>query len=68
MKRPKSKAARGLETRTLVYGDRRYPRARHQRIKVDVPRGEHLDEDEAAAMVALRTLTTLVNVQIVRIE
>lgn len=66
-RRPKSKQARGLETRTIVYGDRRWPHARRQELKVDVPRGEVIDEDYAAAMVAARTTTPLGDMFVVRI-
>jgi len=66
-RKPKSKQARGLETRRIVYGDRRRPHARHQELKVDVRRGEVIDEDYAAAMVAARTTMPLAEVRIIRV-
>ncbi|MGQ0774815.1 MAG: hypothetical protein ACT4NY_10420 [Pseudonocardiales bacterium] len=65
--KPKSKQARGLETRRIVYGDRRHPHARHQEIKVDVRYGEVIEDDYAAAMVAVRTTTPLADVFIVKV-
>jgi len=50
-----------------VYGDRRRPHIRHQELKVDVRRGEVIDDDYAAAMVAVRTTMPLADVRIVRI-
>jgi len=66
-RKPKSKEARGLETRCIVYGDRRRPHARHQELKVDVRRGEVIDDDYAAAMVAARTTLALADVKIIKI-
>ncbi|MGH8920366.1 MAG: hypothetical protein ACRD0H_18880 [Actinomycetes bacterium] len=66
-RKPKSKQARGLETRRIVYGDRRRPHARHQELKVDVRRGEVIDDDYAAAMVAARTTTPLADVFFVQV-
>lgn len=63
----KSKEARGLETRLIVYGDRRRPHARPQELKVDVRRGEVIDDDYAAAMVAARTTLALTDVFIVKV-
>ncbi|MGQ0774451.1 MAG: hypothetical protein ACT4NY_08555 [Pseudonocardiales bacterium] len=66
--RPKSsKEARGLETRVIVYGDRRRPHAQRQELKIDVRRGEVIDNDYAAAMVAARTTTPLADVLIVKV-
>ncbi|MGH3942612.1 MAG: hypothetical protein ACRDTG_29115 [Pseudonocardiaceae bacterium] len=65
-RRPKSKAARGLETWRIVYLDRR-SHAPRQEIKVDVRRGEVIDEDYTAAMVAARTTTALSDVVIVKV-
>lgn len=66
-RKPKSKQARGLETRRIVYGDRRRPHARHQELKVDVRRGELIDDDYAVALVAVRTTTPLADVFIVKV-
>ncbi|MGH3937805.1 MAG: hypothetical protein ACRDTG_04095 [Pseudonocardiaceae bacterium] len=63
----KSKQVRGLETRRIVYGDRRCPHARHQEIKVDVRCGEVIDDDYAAAIVTTRTTMPLAEVFIVRV-
>ncbi|MGH3915208.1 MAG: hypothetical protein ACRDTC_17650, partial [Pseudonocardiaceae bacterium] len=59
MKRHKSKASRGLETRRIVYGNRRRPHDKPQELKVDVHCGEVIDDDYAAAMVAARTTLSL---------
>ncbi|MGH3940759.1 MAG: hypothetical protein ACRDTG_19405 [Pseudonocardiaceae bacterium] len=64
----KRKESRGLETRQIVYGDRRRPHARHQELKVDVRRGEVIDDDYAAAMVAARTTLPLTDVFIVQVR
>ncbi|MGH3938546.1 MAG: hypothetical protein ACRDTG_07895 [Pseudonocardiaceae bacterium] len=64
---PKSKAARGLETRRIVYGDHRRPHGTPQELKVDARRGEVIDDDYAAAMVAARTTLPLGAVRIIRI-
>ena len=66
-RRPKSKEARGLETRRIVYGDRRRPHDKPQELKVDVRRGEVIDDDYAAAMVAARTTLPLADVRIIKI-
>ncbi|MGH3931930.1 MAG: hypothetical protein ACRDTF_18370 [Pseudonocardiaceae bacterium] len=58
-KRPKSKEAKGLETRRIVYGDHRCPHNQPQELRVDVRRGEAIDEDYAVAMVAARTTLSL---------
>ncbi|MGH3929688.1 MAG: hypothetical protein ACRDTF_06900 [Pseudonocardiaceae bacterium] len=47
--RPKSKETRGLETRIIVYGNRRRPHAAHQELKVDVRRGDVIDEDSVGS-------------------
>lgn len=67
MKRTKSKAARGLVTRTIVYRDRKRPQGRNQELKVDVRLEEIMEEDYAIAMVAVRTGLSLTHVHIVRI-
>ncbi|MGQ0774480.1 MAG: hypothetical protein ACT4NY_08700 [Pseudonocardiales bacterium] len=67
-RKQKSKQARGLEARLIVYGDRRRPHARHQELKVDVRRGEVIDSDYAAAMVAVHTTLALVDVFIVKVS
>ncbi|MGQ0778137.1 MAG: hypothetical protein ACT4NY_27620 [Pseudonocardiales bacterium] len=66
-KHPKSKQARGLETRRIVYGNHRRPHDKPQELKVDVRCGEVIDEDYAAAMVAVRTTLPLADVRIVKI-
>lgn len=65
--KPKSKEARDLETRCIVYGDRSRPDARHQELKVDVRCCEEIDKDHAAAMVAVRTTLALADVKIIKI-
>lgn len=67
MKRPKSKESRGLETRRIVYGNRQRPHDKPQELKVDVRRGDVIDDDYAAAMVAARTTLPLADVRIVRV-
>lgn len=67
MKRTRSKKSRGLETWRLVYVNRHHPHAPAQEIKVDVRRGETIDADYAAAMVAVRTSISLADVRILRI-
>lgn len=67
MKRTKSKARRGLVTRRIVYKDRKRPHDRPRELKVDVSRGEVIDDDYAAAMVAARTTTPLADVKIIKI-
>ena len=67
MKRTKSKATRGLITRTIVYRDRKRPYGRNQELKVDVRLGEIIEEDYAIAMVAVRAGLSLTHVHIVRI-
>ncbi|MGH3930466.1 MAG: hypothetical protein ACRDTF_10875 [Pseudonocardiaceae bacterium] len=67
MKRPRSKESRGLETRRIVYGNHQRPHDKPQELKVDVRRGEVIDDDCAAAMVAVRTTLPLTDVRIVRI-
>lgn len=67
MKQTRSKAARGLVTWTIVYRDRRRSHGRDQQLKVDVRRGEVIDLDYAAAMVAVRTALPLADVRVVRI-
>lgn len=59
--------SRGLETWTVVYGDRRRPHATHQQLKVDVRRGEVIDADYAAAVVAVRTTVPLAEVFVVKV-
>ena len=66
-RRPKSKEARGLETRRIVYCDRRRPHDKPQELKVDVRRGDVIDDDYAAAMVAARTTMPLADVRIIRV-
>ena len=68
MKCTRSKASRGLVTRRIVYRDRKHPHDRPRELKVDLPRGEVLDTDYAAAMVAAGTTTPLTDVLIIAIE
>ena len=65
--RAKSKASRGIVTLTIRYRDRRNPPGRLQELKVDVRRGEHIDEDHAAAMVAARRGVPLTQVTIIKV-
>jgi hypothetical protein len=67
VKHLKSKAARGLVTRTIVYRDRRWPHRRNQQLKVDVRRDEVINPEYAAAMVAVRTTLALADIRVVRI-
>lgn len=67
MKRPRSKVSRSLETRRIVYGNHRRPHEKPQELKVDVRRGEVIDDDHAAAMVAVRTTVPLADIRIVKI-
>lgn len=67
MKHPKSMESRALETWRIVYGNRKYPHDGPQELKIDVRRGEVIDEDYATAMVAARTTVPLADVRIVRI-
>lgn len=64
----KSKASRGLVTRTIVYrDDRNPPGGRPLTLKVDLRRDEYLDTDHATAMVAARQGVPLVNVRVIEI-
>ncbi|MGH3929685.1 MAG: hypothetical protein ACRDTF_06880 [Pseudonocardiaceae bacterium] len=65
-RRPKSKEARGLETRIIVYGNCGRPHAAHQELKVDVRRGEMIDDDYAVVIVAARTTLALADVRIIK--
>jgi hypothetical protein len=67
VKHTKSKAQRGLVTRRILYRNRRRPHDRNQELTVDVRRGEVIDDDYAAAMVACRTSLALADVGIIRI-
>jgi len=64
----KSKTQRGLVTWRIVYANRRCPHDRNQELTVDVRNGEVIDDDYAAAMVAVRTTMALADVRIVRME
>ncbi|MCA1706929.1 MAG: hypothetical protein LC808_28165 [Actinobacteria bacterium] len=68
MKRTRSKKSRGMVTRCIVYRNRRYSGNRPQELKIDVRRGERVDNDYAAAMVAVRTGTPLADVTILEIR
>ncbi|MGH3937813.1 MAG: hypothetical protein ACRDTG_04135 [Pseudonocardiaceae bacterium] len=68
MKRhPEDKPAGGLETRCIVYGNHRRPHDNPQELSVDVRRGEVIDDDYAAAMVAARTTLPLTDVRIIKV-
>lgn len=67
MKYSKNAESRALETWRIVYGNRRSPHDNPQELKIDVRRGEVIDDDYAAAMVAARTTLPLADVRIVRI-
>jgi hypothetical protein len=67
VKRTKSKANSALVTRRIIYADHQRLRDRPQELKVDVRRGEHIDLDYAAAMVAVRTSVPLKNVKVIQI-
>jgi hypothetical protein len=67
VKHTKRKASTGLVTQRIVYRHRKRPHDRSRELKVDVSRGEVIDSDYAAAMVAVHTATPLVDVQIVAI-
>jgi ADP-ribose pyrophosphatase YjhB (NUDIX family) len=64
MSKRKSKTARGLVTRRIVYTSRQRPDDRPQEIKVNVRRGTIIDLDYAAAMVAIRTHLSLNDVRV----
>jgi hypothetical protein len=63
----RSKASRGIVTRTIRYQDRRNPPGRPQTLKVDLRRGEHLDAEYAAALVAARAGVPLAQVTVLEI-
>lgn len=63
----KSKAARGLVSCTILYRDRRDGHHRNRTLKVDVRRGATIENQHAAAMVAVRTSTPLTEVEIVQV-
>lgn len=67
-RRPRSKAPRGLETRRIVYGNHRRPHEKPQELKVDLRFGEVIDDDYAAAMVAVRTTMPLADVWIIQVS
>jgi hypothetical protein len=71
MKRPgllrTSKKSRGLTARSIVYTSTKRPHGRPRELIVDVPHGEVMDADYAAAMVAVRTGMLLAEVSIVTI-
>lgn len=50
-----------------MYLDRKRPHDQPRELKVDVRRGEVIDDDYAAAMVATRTTTPLTDVKIIKI-
>ena len=63
----KSKSARGLVTNVIQYRDRRYPHHPVQRLTVDVRRGDSIEDQQAAAMVAVRTGMPLAQVKIIKV-
>lgn len=67
MKHTKSKSSRGLVTMRIVFKNRKRLHDPPQELKVDLLRGERIDESYAAAMVAVRTSTPLADVKIVEI-
>ncbi len=62
-----SKKARGLIARRIVYTSTMRPHDRPRELVADIPRGEVMDADYAAAMVAVRTGIPLAEVTIVTI-
>jgi hypothetical protein len=68
VKRMRSKRSRGLVTRRIVYRNRRRQDSQPQEVKIDVRCGESVDTDYAAAIVAVRTGTPLVDVMIIEIR
>jgi hypothetical protein len=64
----KSKKRRGLVARSITYTSAKRPRDRPRELIVDVPHGEVMDADYAAAMVAVRTGMPLAEVTIVAIS
>jgi hypothetical protein len=63
----KSKKKRGLVARSITYTSTQRPRDRPRELIVDVPPGEVMDADYAAAMVAVWTGIPLAEVTIVAI-
>lgn len=68
VKHTKSKRSRGLVTKRIVFKNRNRPHDPSQELKVDLHRGERIEESYAAAMVAVRTSTPLADVIIVEIS
>ena len=62
-----SKKNRGLVARRITYTSTKRPHDRHRELIVDVPHGEVMDADYAAAMVAVRTGMPLAEVTIVTV-
>ena len=63
----KSKKRRRLVARSITYTSTKRPRDRPRELIVDVPPGEVMDADYAAAIVAVRTGIPLAEVTIVAI-
>jgi ribosomal protein L20A (L18A) len=63
----KSKKSGGLVTGSIEYKSNTRPHDRARELKVDIPRGEIMDANYAAAMVAARTGMPLTEVDIVKI-
>ena len=67
MKHARSKIGRGLVTRRIVYQNHQRPHTRPQEVTVDVRLEETIDDDYAAAMVAVRTSLPLAHVKIIKV-
>lgn len=63
----KSKKRRGMVARSITYTSTKRPRDRPRELIVDIPPGEIIDTDYAAAIVAVRTGIPLAEVTIVTI-
>ena len=63
----KNKATQGFVSSTIYYRDSRCVNSRDRALKVDVRRGETIDEQYAAALVAVRTGLPLGQVRIMEI-
>jgi hypothetical protein len=62
-----SKKSRGPTTRSIMYTSTKRPHDRLRKLIVEIPHGEAMDADYAAAMVAVRTGMFLAEVTIVTI-
>lgn len=68
VKHRRNKKNQGLVTKIVTYRVSGCSQHRMQEVRIDVRRGEIVDTDYAAAMVALRTGTALRDVRIVEIR